>query len=159
MFPELNPWWAQCFPCCTQARLEQNTSSVFELVPMERAEKLCSNSFPGNSFVLAGMEKKKKKKKKQFYLYIAAAWICVIWPAECIQTHQSSAWRQTGTLWTRPTTASGLWTLAAVQRTAGIPSQESWCLLKEKNKKKLIFLHFKRSYWLRLASFNCSNSL
>lgn len=51
------------------------------------------------------------------------------WPEECIQTRQSWAWLRTGSQWTHPTTASGLWTPAAVQRTAGIPSQESWCLL------------------------------
>lgn len=59
------------------------------------------------------------------------------WPAACTQRRQSWAWWQTGSRWTRPTTASGLWTRAAVQRTAGIPSQESWCLLQKKQEINL----------------------
>lgn len=53
------------------------------------------------------------------------------WPEECIRRHRSWAWLQTDSLWRHPTTASGLWTLAVVQRIAGIPSQESWCLLQK----------------------------
>lgn len=50
------------------------------------------------------------------------------WPEGCSRRRQSLAWWQTDSRWTHPTTASALWTLAAAQRIAGIPSQESWCL-------------------------------
>lgn len=51
--------------------------------------------------------------------------------------------------------ASGPWTLAAVQWTAGIPSQESWCLLQKNTKwDDVTFSQYNGTNYLALEGWN-----